>query len=98
MFEFPGPHLDHGRADRPVPLVVHRVVGNVRLEHEEDLVAVVGELGVGEEVIEADGAAEQPCGNLQRDEQPSAHHVGQGEGAKVVVPVQGGPTGLYIGK
>ena len=92
---FPGPHPDHGRGDPLIPLGVHRVVGYVRLEHEEDFVAVVGQFVDGQEMFEADRAADQPRGYLQRDEQSPAHHVGQGEGAKVVVPAQGGQTELY---
>ena len=79
------PHLDHVRADL---LVGVRVCGlhPHRLPHDEELVAVVAPLAVGEEV-EPDVAAEYLQDELDRAQPRGVEEVGDGRRADVVVTV-----------
>ena len=80
-----GPHLDHVRADLLVGVRV-RGLHPHRLPHDEELVAVVAPLAVGEEV-EPGVAAEYPQDELDRAQPRGVEEVGDGRRADVVVAV-----------
>ena len=79
------PHLDHVRADLLVGVRV-RGLHPHRLPHDEELVAVIAPLAVGEEV-EADVAAEYPQDQFDRAQPRSVEEIGEGRRADVMVAV-----------
>ena len=93
-----GPHLDHVCADLLVGVRVSGLQGEGRLPHDEELVAVVAPLAVGEEV-EPGVAAEYPQDQLDRAQPRGVEEVGDGCRADVVVAVlinwEGGNSNEY---